>query len=35
MVGYTVGLDDKGHDYDTLEERYQKLKFVVQKFIAF
>jgi poly(A)-specific ribonuclease len=30
-----VGLDDKGHEYDTLEERYQKLKFVCQKFVAF
>ena len=35
FLGYTVGLDDKGHDYDILEERYQKLKFVCQKFVAF
>ena len=26
---------DRGHDYDTLEERYQKLKFQVQQFLAF
>jgi len=33
--GHSVATADKGHDYDTLEERYQKLKFAVQKFVAF
>jgi poly(A)-specific ribonuclease len=27
--------DDRSHEFDTIEERYQKSKFVVQKFIAF
>ena len=28
-------MEDKGHEYDTVEERYQKMKFSCQKFIAF
>lgn len=24
--GLTVGFDDKGHDFDTIEDKYQKLK---------
>lgn len=34
-VGYTIGLDDKSHDYDSAEERYQKMKHVCSKFLAF
>ena len=34
-VGYTVSLDDLAQDYDTVEERYQKVKWAVQKFTAF
>lgn len=26
--GYSASLEDKHHDYDTPEERYQKIKFV-------
>ena len=33
--GYTAEKDDRGHDYDTHESRYQKLRSVVAKFIAF
>ena len=33
--GYTAGPDDKEHDYDTVEERYQKIRSVINKFIAF
>jgi poly(A)-specific ribonuclease len=33
--GYTLGLEDKPHDYDTVEERYQKVKHVCTKFVAF
>jgi len=33
--GYTDTPDDKEHDYDTIEERYQKIRSVVNKFIAF
>lgn len=25
-IGLTVGYDDKHHEYDTIEDRYQKLK---------
>ena len=24
--GLTVGIEDKGHDYDMVEDRYQKIK---------
>lgn len=34
-IGYTEKLEDKGHDYDDVEERYQKVKYVCDKFIAF
>ena len=33
--GYTAGPDDKEHDYDTVEERYQKIRSVINKFVAF
>lgn len=33
--GYTAHKDDRGHDYDTNESRYQKLRSVVSKFIGF
>jgi poly(A)-specific ribonuclease len=26
MIGLSVGFEDKGHEYDTLEDRYQKLR---------
>ena len=32
MLGQNVSLDDKGHDYDTVEERYQKTRFACHKF---
>jgi hypothetical protein len=34
-LGYTACDDDKGHDYDTMEERYQKMKKICSSFIAF
>ena len=34
-IGHSLGPDDKGHEYDTVEERYQKLRYTCQKFIAF
>ena len=34
-VGYNVGLNDNHNEYDTVEERYQKVKYEVQSFIAF
>lgn len=33
--GYTAGPDDKEHEYDTTEERYQKIRSVINKFVAF
>lgn len=33
--GYSANLEDKPHDYDTVEERYQKVRYACQKFIAF
>ena len=27
-LGHSVTLDDRGHEYDTVEERYQKLRYV-------
>ena len=33
--GYTASPDDKHHEYDTVEERYQKLRSVINKFVAF
>ena len=30
-----MGLEDSHNDYDTVEERYQKIKYEVQKFTAF
>lgn len=35
FLGHTIGLTDKGNDYDTVEERYQKLKHCVAQFTAF
>jgi hypothetical protein len=34
-LGYSASLEDRGHEYDTVEERYQKMRFSCQKFIAF
>lgn len=34
-IGYTEKLEDRGHDYDDVEERYQKIKYVCEKFVAF
>ena len=33
--GYTASPDDKEHEYDTTEERYQKIRSVINKFTAF
>jgi hypothetical protein len=33
--GYQLADEDKPHDFDTLESRYQKLKAVAQKFFSF
>jgi poly(A)-specific ribonuclease len=33
--GYTAGPDDKEHEYDSVEERYQKIRSVINKFVAF
>ena len=33
--GYTSSLEDKEHEYDTVEERYQKVRSVINKFVAF
>jgi hypothetical protein len=35
FIGNSLGIEDRAHDYDTVEERYQKLRFTCQKFIAF
>jgi len=35
LLGYSANLEDKPHDYDTVEERYQKVRYACQKFIAF
>ena len=32
--GITLNLRDRGHIYDTMEDRYQKLKFICQNYIA-
>ena len=32
--GFTLNLRDRGHVYDTMEDRYQKLKFVCQNYLA-
>ena len=34
FTGYSACKQDKGHQYDTLEDRYQKLKYVCQRFKA-
>ena len=33
--GLSVGFDDKQHDYDTIETKYQKLKHNCQRMNAF
>lgn len=33
--GHTASHDSALHDYDTLEEKYQKLRSAINKFIAF
>jgi hypothetical protein len=33
--GYSAGDEDKAHNYNTLEEKYQKLRSVINKFVAF
>ena len=34
-LGYSASMEDKPHDYDTVEERYQKVRYACQKFMAF
>ena len=34
-LGYNLGQLDNHNEYDTVEERYQKIKYEVQKFTAF
>ncbi|CAI2361076.1 unnamed protein product [Moneuplotes crassus] len=34
FTGYSACLQDRGHSYDTIEDRYQKLKYVCQRFKA-
>lgn len=33
--GYSAGDEDKPNNYNTLEEKYQKLRSVINKFVAF
>ena len=33
--GFKSGLSDQEHEYDTVEERYQKVRSVINKFVAF
>ena len=33
--GLSVGFDDKGHDYDSIEDKYQKLKYNCERMNAF
>ena len=33
--GLSVGFDDKQHDYDTVEDKYQKLKYNCERMNAF
>ena len=33
--GLSVGFDDKDHDYDTLEQKYQKLRHTCRRMNAF
>ena len=33
--GLSIGFDDRGHDYDTVEDKYQKLKHNCQRMNAF
>jgi len=33
--GLSIGFDDKQHDYDTIEDKYQKLKHNCQRMNAF
>ena len=35
FIGYTSGIEDRPHEYETVEEWYQKGKDSVQKFTAF
>lgn len=34
-LGYSINANDKPHDFDSSEERYQKVKHVCQQFCAF
>jgi poly(A)-specific ribonuclease len=33
--GLSIGFDDKQHDYDTTEDKYQKFKHTIQRMNAF
>jgi len=33
--GNSVIAEDKGHDFDTVEDRYQKLRYTTKHFLAF
>ena len=35
FIGYTTGIQDRPHEYETVEERYRKMKDTVQKFTPF
>eukprot|EP00830_Metopus_es_P000994 TRINITY_DN10871_c0_g1_i1.p1 TRINITY_DN10871_c0_g1~~TRINITY_DN10871_c0_g1_i1.p1 ORF type:complete len:522 (-),score=108.22 TRINITY_DN10871_c0_g1_i1:10-1575(-) len=34
FTGITLSLRDRGHQYDTMEDRYQKLKFICQNYLS-
>ena len=34
FTGFSISEEDKGHDYDTIEDRYQKLKYVCERWKA-
>ena len=31
FTGFSISQEDRGHDYDSLEDRYQKLKYVCSR----
>lgn len=31
FTGFSISEDDMGHDYDSIEDRYQKLKYVCER----
>ena len=33
--GLSIGFDDKSHDYDSIEDKYQKLKYNCERMNAF